>query len=333
MYSLDSISSIGSQLQRPECVLTTSNERIYCSNWDGGVTVIENDGQQFSILANNLDFRLKPNGICLLEDGSFLIAHLGEEEGGVYQLFPDGSAQAFLTHLDNKRIPPTNFVHLDYQGRIWITVSTKTIPRAAAYRSDVQDGFIILYDKGEARIVADNLGYTNECLVSEDGNFLYVNETFSRRLSRFDISEKGDLTNKVTLTHFDKGVFPDGLVKDDAGYFWVTSIVSNQIIRVAPDGKEQATQLIDVDENHLDWVETAFLSHSMGRPHLDQVKSQKLKNISSLAFGGPDRNTIFLGCLLGHQISKFKQNHTGLAPSHWLFNGPNKTLVQSENKK
>jgi len=333
MYSLDNIHDIGSQLNRPECVLTTSNQRIYCSNWDGGVTVIEKDGHQHSILANNLDFELKPNGICLLEDGSFLVAHLGAEKGGVFQLFSDGTAKPFITFVDGQDLPPTNFVHLDYQGRIWITVSTRTTPRADAYRSDVQDGFIILYEHGKARIVADNLGYTNECVVSQDGQYLYVNETFSRRLSRFNINPNGDLSNKKIITTFGKGIFPDGLVVDEDGYFWITSIISNQVIRVSPDGKNQVTQLIDVEASHLDWVEDAFLSNSVGRPHLDQVKSKRLKNISSLAFHGESRNTIILGCLLGNQISSFKQSHTGLSPSHWHFKGPLISIFQPEKKK
>ena len=61
------------------------------------------------------------------------------------------------------------------------------MPRADAYRGDVASGFVLLLDQDGARIVADDLGYTNECLVTPDGNTLYVNETFSRRLSAFDI--------------------------------------------------------------------------------------------------------------------------------------------------
>lgn len=38
-------------------------------------------------------------------------------------------------------LPPTNYVHLDAQGRVWITVSTRTTPRSDAYRPDIADGF------------------------------------------------------------------------------------------------------------------------------------------------------------------------------------------------
>lgn len=319
---LEQISFLGKGLRRPECVLTNSQGRIFTSNWDGGVSIIEPNGQQWSILANADSHPIKPNGICLLENGDFLLAHLGDEEGGVYRLQADGTLTPFLLEVDNQPLPPTNYVHIDFQGRIWITVSTRTKPRAEAYRSNISDGFIVLYENGKGRIVADNLGYTNECIASPDGKFLYVNETFARRLSRFDINEDNSLTNQTTIATFGAGIFPDGLVFDADNNFWITSIVSNQVIRVAKDGSSQETVLIDVDEQHLAWVEDAFQSHSMGRPHLDNVKSDLLQNVSSLAFGGSELNTLFLGCLLGQQIASLNQSVKGLAPSHWHFKGP-----------
>ena len=45
--------------------------------------------------------------------------------------------------------------------------------------------------------------------------------------------------------------------------------------------------------------------------------STKLKNISSIAFGGYDLKNIYLGCLLGKQVATFKSKIRGLEPSHW----------------
>ena len=39
-----------------------------------------------------------------------------------------------------------------------------------------------------------------------------------------------------TVTQFGAGDFPDGLAFDEEGHAWVVSIVSNRLIRVAPDG-------------------------------------------------------------------------------------------------
>jgi len=47
------------------------------------------------------------------------------------------------------------------------------------------------------------------------------------------------------------------------------------------------------------------------------VKSKQLQNISSLAFGGEDRRTLYLGCLLGEQIAVLPSPLTGAEPVHW----------------
>ena len=113
-------------------------------------------------------------------------------------------------------------------------------------------------------------------------------------------------------------MFPDGLAFDEEGHAWVVSIVSNRLIRIAPDGT-QTVWLEDADPEHLAWVEAAYQANEMGRPHLDGVKSKVLKNISSLAFGGPDLRTGYLGCLLGDALAKLPMPVAGHPPVHWHF--------------
>lgn len=318
---LADIDFIGKGLVRPECVLATANGRIYTADWRGGVAVIEPDGQQWLLRDDNAAFELKPNGICLQPDGSFLIAHLGDDEGGVFRLDQAGQLKPFLTEIEGEMLPPTNYVHRDASGRIWITVSTRLMPRARGYRLDVADGFVILVDERGARIVADGLGYTNECLVDPAGRRLLVNETFSRRLTSFDIDGDGVLSNRSIVAEFGPGTFPDGLTFDQQSGIWITSIVSNRVIHVAADGTQ--TQILeDVDSAHLDWVEAAFQAGTMGRPHLDNVNSTRLPMISSLAFAGADLRTALLGCLLGDAVARFRAPVAGYPPSHWDFPGP-----------
>jgi sugar lactone lactonase YvrE len=259
---------------------------------------------------------LRPNGIALRQDGTFLLADLGETQGGVFELRRDGTVRPFLLEVNGVELPPSNFVALDWAARVWITVSTRLHPRTRAHRADVADGFIVLVDARGARIVADGLGYTNEALVSPDGQWLYVNETFGRRLTRFRIASDGSLYDRETVTEFGKGTYPDGLAFDALGAVWVTSIVSNRVICVTPDGGQQIV-LEDADAAHVDWCEQAFLSGEMGRPHMDACGGRHLRNISSLAFGGPDLRTAFLGCLQGDSIQSFRSPVPGHPPAHW----------------
>ena len=321
---LDRVDFVGRGLNRPECVLCTANGRIYTADWRGGVAVMEADGSQWLLQARRPDFEIKPNGICLMPDGSLLLTHLGaSDDGGVFRLTQDGTLRPYLLEVEGVALPPTNYAHLDASGRVWITVSTRLVPRAKGYRADHADGFVVLMDDAGARVVADGLGYSNECLVHPDGRRLFVNETFQRRLSAFDIGADGSLGNKTTIAEFGPGTFPDGLSFDSEGGIWVTSIVSNRVIRIAPDGS-QCIVLEDNDPAHLEWVEEAFQAGLMDRPHLDQVKSRRLRNISSLAFAGRDLSDAYLGCLLGDRLARFKSPIPGHPPTHWNFSGPSR---------
>lgn len=316
---LERVRFVGRGLVRPECVLAAADGSLYSADWRGGVAHLRPDGSA-ALYAGRLtgERPLRPNGIALRREGTFLLADLGEREGGVFALDRAGDVRPFLERVDGVDLPPTNFVAEDASGRIWITVSTRQKPRALAYRPDTADGFVVLVDAAGARIVADGLAYTNEALVSPDGRWLYVNETFGRRLSRFRIAADGSLSGRETVTTFGRGTYPDGLAFDAEGGVWITSIVSNRVIRVARDGG-QTLMLEDADAAHVDWAEEAFLAGEMGRPHLDRAAGRILRNVSSLAFGGADLRTAYLGCLLGDAIAYFVAPVAGQAPVHWQW--------------
>lgn len=314
---LDKLSRVGAGLTRPECVLACADGSIYTSDWRGGVARTAADGTQTLYKGDFAGGRmLRPNGIALRRDGTFLIADLGETLGGVYALDRDGALRPFVESVDGQPLPPTNFVVEDVRGRVWITVSTRHAPRSLAYRADVADGFIVVVDERGARIVADGLGYTNEVQVSPDGGWLYVNETFARRTSRFRIAADGALHHRETVASYGHGTYPDGLTFDAGGGLWVTSIVSNRVIHVAQDGA-QTLMLEDADPEHVDWVEAAYRTGTMGRPHLDAARGRVLRNVSSLAFGGPGLRTAYLGCLQGDAVAAFRSPIAGHPPVHW----------------
>ena len=210
--SLASLGFIGRDLVRPECVLATAGGDLYSADWRGGVAHVRPNGSQVLYAGRGPDgLALKPNGIALLRDGSFLVTHLGVDDGGVFRLQRDGRVEPWLQAVDGLDLPPTNFVVEDARGRFWVTVSTRLQPRSLGYRPNCNDGFIVRVDERGAVVVADGLGYTNEVAVHPSGDWLYVNETFARRLSRFALHADGSLGAKEVVTEFGPGTFPDGL--------------------------------------------------------------------------------------------------------------------------
>ncbi|GAB5458338.1 MAG: hypothetical protein Hens3KO_13680 [Henriciella sp.] len=314
---LDEVATRGRDLERPECVLSDRSGFVYASNWQGGVTIIPARGAQRHLIAGAAPIDLKPNGICRLADGSFLLANLSDD-GGVWRLNTDSRLSPLVTEADGHKLPATNFVVSDGPGKAWITVSTSDTPRARAYRRDVANGYIVRYIKGEAHVVADGLGFANECKVDPSGQWLYVNETFARRLSRYPILGPAKLGRRDTVHEFGTGTFPDGLSFDVLGGVWITSIISNRVIRIDPDGCEQLI-LEDNDPAWLAEVEAAYQSNTLHRDHLTRKSGRSLASISSLAFGGRDLKTAYLGCLSAPHVYHFKSPVAGCPNEYWSF--------------
>jgi sugar lactone lactonase YvrE len=297
------LEQVGQNLHRPECVVTDSSGNVFVPDWRGGVTRLGPDGSQETWLARDTSIELRPNGIALAPDRSFLLANLGAP-GGVWRLHNDGTLEPFLTEVEGTPLPPANFVVID-GPRTWISVSTRYERRHEAWRPDVADGFIVLVDPAGARIVAEGLHYTNEVRPDSTGTWLYVVETFGRRLTRFRIAADGSLFDRAPVVTLGHGSFPDGFAVDDSGAIWLTTLISNRLLCIR-DGIV-TTVLEDVNEEFVETVERAFAGRQMRPEHLGPIPGTTIQQLTSVAFGGADRRTVYLGSLHGTCIYRFRR--------------------------
>lgn len=332
MLKLADVTTTGSGLNRPECVLATEKGDLYTGDWRGGIAHVKADGRHVLYQGQTSDIPegLRPNGIALEADGSFLFANLGTETGGVWRI-DRGSAQKpcqvrpVLAELEGKPLPPSNFVTRDAKDRLWLTVSTRIKPRGDDFSANACTGYIVLMDARGARIVADGLAYTNEATVHPSGDSLFVIETYGRRLSRFVLKANGDLGPKEVVADLgpDSGVsgYPDGFAFDAEGGCWVACIVSNQLVHVNREGRVEVV-LEDRDAGFVAATERAFQGTPRTRPPIDANPAKTLRNISNIAFGGPDLKTLHMGCLSGDTIAKLSSPVAGHPPVHWRYPVP-----------
>lgn len=311
------LARVGHDLKRPECVLCTASGDIVASHWQGGVSHIAADGSLRHVLGQRDEpGPVGTNGCAITREGDFLLADLSDGGGGVWRLTGDGALSPFLTEVEGVALPPTNFVGVDHAGRVWVTVSTRRQPRHDALRKDVADGYVVLCDSRGARVVADGLCYTNEAIVDPTGGWLYVNETMARRTSRYRIADNGSLGARETVTEYGLGTFPDGLAFDQEGAIWITAVLANSVVRVTPDGRQHVV----IEENDpalLEEIEVLHQACQMRGEHLARIKTDVMRNISSIAFGGPDLKTVYLGNLLDSTLYSFQSPIAGARPSHW----------------
>jgi streptogramin lyase len=154
--------------------------------------------------------------------------------------------------------------------------------------------------------------------VDPSERWLYVNETIARRLSRFAIGARGDLGPRETVAEFGEGTVPDGFEFDAEGGIWVASVVSNRLVRIAPDGT-QTVILEDADPEAVARAERHYAENSLTRADIDAGRHGVLGNLASVAFGGPDLKSVYLGSLFAPRIATFRSPIAGAEPAHWGY--------------
>ncbi|SAK52273.1 Virginiamycin B lyase [Caballeronia glebae] len=308
-------------LTRPECVLALDDGTLLAAHGAGGYSVISSEGTVSHRLAESeaeSGRSYVPNGIALAGDGRVLFADLGKAYGGLFSIDTRGRIGSVLDAVDGVPLPPSNFLTVDEFGVLWFTVSTRKVPRSEAWNHEISDGFIGVIDAAGARIVADGLGYTNEVAISPDRKWLYVNETYAQRVSRFPLlgtPVAPDLGAREIVASLGGADLPDGLAFDAHGGLWVTCIASNRVLLVRPDGEVQ-TILADTDQDHAELVARRVREGTLQHADMQTAGRSRLGNVSSIAFGGPSMCTAYLGCLLDDCIRSFESPIAGLELPH-----------------
>ena len=164
LIPLSAVTWVGSGLARPECVLTTAKGEVFVGDHHSGIAEIGKPKRD--IVGAPPGFL--PNGVAMRSDRQFLLANLGPG-GGVWRLDHDWRLYPHLLEADGEMLRVCNFVGVDTQGTEWISVSTRQHPREKSFRPGFGDGFIVRRDAQGAHIVADGIGFTNECRVDPTG--------------------------------------------------------------------------------------------------------------------------------------------------------------------
>ncbi|CAG5018743.1 Gluconolactonase [Dyadobacter sp. CECT 9275] len=133
---------------------------------------------------------------------------------------------------------------------------------------------------GKVTLLEANTGTTNGIEVSPDNKILYVNETVQRKVWAYDLSAKGEISNKRLLIEFpDFGM--DGMRCDADGNLYITRHGKGTIAKVSPAGKVI----------------------------LEVPLSGKLP--SNLAFGGKDGRTVYVTLQDSGNIETFRVETPG----------------------
>jgi gluconolactonase len=262
-------------LDHPECCAFDRDGNLWAGGEGGQIYRIDPSGTAVTI-ANLGGFC---SGLAFAPDDRELFVCVAGV--GIVRVLRNGEHRVFATHAGNHKISAANYLLFDRVGRMYVTDSGKWMKR---------NGFVLRFDpNGDGEVIAGSFGYANGLALSADESYLYMVESDSDSVYRFEIGSDGQL--KEPKVHADEvGRFPDGLALDAQANLYACCYASDEIWRISPDGKK------------------TLLAHDrwgilLGRP-------------TNLAFGGRDFDEIYVANLGRYTITRAKLGIRGQPPAN-----------------
>jgi len=326
---LDSIQYVGKDLQRPECILAEPDGTLWSADARGGVVRISPDGTQQVVSQKvSQDFGTDadevsrftagtlPNGLAFARNGDFLIANFGTDR--LERMKRTGESEVIFDKIDGKPIGKVNFVLRDSRDRLWITVTTRVKNWIDALVPDLADGYIARYDERGIHVVADGLHFTNEVRMDKNEEYLYVVQTTGGNVLRYRVDENGDLSGREVYgpSTLGRGAYPDGIAFDSYGNLWGTTVYSDTLFVITPEG-EHIVLLDEGDPEKVQALDDAFFEKRVTPEILFETGRGIAPWMASVTFGGPDLQTVYIGSLKGTNIPSFRAPVPGLPMVHW----------------
>ena len=313
VVDLADLKRVGHDLQRPESVAASRDGTLWVSDSRKGLMRIEPDGTQTELGA----FGGEPNGVVRDRAGNLYVAHISE--GKVFKLYPDGRHEVLLSEIDGQPLGACSYVFLDSQERLWITSLSRRNNWFEAMNLHEETGFVALLEPGKpARIVADGLAMANEVRMDAREEYIYVAETMKCRMLRYRVESDGSLGPQEVFGPASLGdtAMVDGFALDAEGNVWVTTVIRNGLVVISADGQQTHTIFEDPNEAALDHARSKIAEGQLTPPEMFACVGPRVQFTTSVAFGGPDLKTVYLGSLAMPYLLSFESPVAGL-PMGW----------------
>jgi sugar lactone lactonase YvrE len=174
-----------------------------------------------------------PSGLGFLADGVPLVVSMRD------RLLLRIVGQRTEIHADLRDYPGDflNDMVVDETGRAYVGLrSAQLYPGLDLASVDATDALIVVEPDGQAHVAAGGLIAPNGVVISPDGAFLILAETYAHRLTIFDRGVDGSLSNRRLFAAVE-GRFPDGICLDEDGAVWYASPYTSEAVRVREGGR------------------------------------------------------------------------------------------------
>jgi D-xylonolactonase len=240
----------------------------------------------------------KVNGFAMQESGGFVVTN---SEGA--WLWTLGSKPTLLASQADGQECVLNDCIADPEGRVY-SGSYHHNPNGPSAPS-----FLFCIDTdGSVHVADEGIRFSNGLAFSPDGTTLYFSDTTARCIYAYEWHrETGKLTNRRVFVRLPREEgFPDGLTVDAEGFIWCAHWFGACITRYDPDGKRERRVTLPASQTS---------SLAFGGPDLDLifVTSAALNNMLDFAPPGYDPSKVFVGGRLYElksEIQGRKEHHS-----------------------
>lgn len=254
------------RLRHPEGVAVDGEGNIWCGGEEGEIYRIKHDGSDIELVASTGGFTL---GLAFDANGNLYTCDM--KHAAVFRLnTATGHLEPFAEGGADRGIRIPNFPVVD-EARSCLYVSDSydmEQPGPGVWRFDLNTGEGDLWYE-------QPMTFANGMALSPERDFLYVAETFARRLLRVPIREDGSAGEaEVFVRSIER--LPDGLAFDTEANLYVSCYEPSRVYKISPD--RQICLLVDDPEAHTLCHPTncAFrgkdlLTSNLGRWHITRI--------------------------------------------------------------
>jgi gluconolactonase len=221
----------------------------------------------------------QPQGLKFHKDGRLFGV---DRKKGVFSYDPKTQKLSdYVLYFQNENFHGPNDLIFDRQGGLYFTDPWGTS------MANLRGAVYYVSPEGKVSRLIDTMAFPNGIALSPDEKVLYIGETSRNAVWRVGLEEPGVITVRGAriMAYLNGGAGPDGLAVDEKGNVYAAYFDAGEVVVLTPKGKIIGSIKLPAGEG-------AFTTN--------------------VAFGGPDRTTLYITESEKNVIYRVKMNVRGL---------------------